>query len=564
MAKAQKNGRSELVYLPLGGAGEIGMNLYLYGYGPPERRQWLMVDLGVTFPGDLEPGVDVILPDTRFIEEERSNLVGVVLTHAHEDHFGAVIDLWEDLGAPIYATPFTAALLKTKLAEYGDGLVLPIHEVDTGQPFEVGPFALELIAMAHSIPEPNALAIRTPLGLVVHTGDWKLDPDPVVGPPSDEARLRALGGEDGGGGVDVLVCDSTNVFRDGVSPSEAEVGRSLEALIKSAQRRVAVTTFASNIARVLSVANAARAAGREFVVAGRAMLRLIQVAIDTGHLPPDFRFLPQEAYERLPREKVVLMCTGSQGEPRAAVARIAADQHPHISLSPGDRMIFSSRTIPGNEKAVARVQNALCEQGVEVITDAQALVHVTGHPRRGELERIYRWCRPKAVVPMHGEMRHLLEHVRFARACGIEQAIVVRNGDVARLLPGPAAVIDEAPSGRSYRDGDLILEGEDASVRERRKLAYCGIVFVSLALSENGEIVSEAEAVVDGVPSEDDEGVPMEEIVASAVDGALNSIPKARRRDAALVAEAARRAARNAVAAAWGKRPIVKVVVHAV
>ena len=558
MATEPTDDAEELVYLPLGGAGEIGMNLYLYGYGPADDRRWLMVDLGVTFPGDLEPGVDIILPDTRFIEEESDNLVGIVLTHAHEDHFGAVIDLWEDLGAPIYATAFTATLLQAKLAEYGDGLKLPIHEVEAGTPFEVGPFGLEFIAMAHSIPEPNALAIRTPAGLVVHTGDWKLDPDPVVGPPSDEARLRALGDE----GIDVLVCDSTNVFRDGISPSEAEVARSLSEIIAGARKRVAVTTFASNIARIQSVATAAHEAGRELVVVGRAMLRLIRVAKETGQLAPDFKFLQQEEFAGLRPSDVVLLCTGSQGEQRAAVARIAVDQHPRVSLSPGDLMIFSSRTIPGNEKEVSRVQNALVEQGIDLVTDATALVHVTGHPRRGELEQIYAWCRPKALIPMHGEARHLSEHARFARAKGIKHTLVARNGDIVRLLPGPASIIDEAPSGRSFRDGDLILEGDDVSVRQRRKLAFVGIIVVSVVTSENGEILSGADVIVDGVPGEDEDGVPMDEIVASAVDGALNSIPRKRRRDPALVREAARRAARASVAAAWGKRPIAKVMVH--
>ncbi|MEE9588141.1 MAG: ribonuclease J, partial [Hyphomicrobiaceae bacterium] len=431
MAKSAQS-TEELVYLPLGGAGEIGMNLYLYGLGPPDRRQWLMVDLGVTFPGEYEPGVDIIMPETRFIEEERSQLAGIVLTHAHEDHFGAVIDLWPDLGAPIYSTPFTATLLKTKLAEFGGNQSLPIHEVELGARFQVGSFDLEFVTMAHSIPEPNALAIRTPAGMVVHTGDWKLDPDPVVGAPSDEKRLKELGDE----GVDVLVCDSTNVFRDGISPSEAEVGRSLTEIIRAAKYRVAVTTFASNVARILSVARATKEADRHLVVVGRAMLRIIQVARETGKLPKDFRFHEQNEFGYLPREDVVLLCTGSQGESRAALARVSEDQHPHVALAPRDIVVFSSRTIPGNEKAVGRVQNALAAQGIVLVTDNEALVHVTGHPRRGELAEIYKWTRPKSVIPMHGEVRHLEEHARYALANGIEQALPARNGDVIRLLPG--------------------------------------------------------------------------------------------------------------------------------
>ncbi len=550
----------ELVYLPLGGAGEIGMNLYLYGWGMPHSRRWLMVDLGVTFPGEYEPGVDIIMPETRFIERERERLVGIVLTHAHEDHFGAVLDLWPELGVPIHATPFTAALLKAKLSEVPKSAQLPIREIGLGARFELGPFDLELVTMAHSIPEPNALVIRTPIGMVVHTGDWKLDPTPVVGKPSDEARLKMLGEE----GVEALICDSTNVFRDGVSPSEGDVGQSIADIIAYAKYRVAVTTFASNVARVLSVARATRKAGRRLVVVGRALLRVIEVARETGQLPPDFRYLEYDEFGYLPREEVVLLCTGSQGESRAALARIAEEQHPHIDLASGDMVIFSSRTIPGNEKAVARVQNALAGQGVQLVTDSEALVHVTGHPRRGELKQIYEWCRPKAVIPMHGEVRHLQEHARFAREHGVGSTLAPRNGDVVRLLPGPPGVVDQVPVGRVYRDGDFIIEERDKSVRERRKLAYAGLVLVALVLSEKGEILVDPEVTLDGVPREDEHGRALDDIVRAGIVGALNSIPRVRRKDPEIVREAARRAGRAALGQVWGKRPICKVLVSVV
>ena len=407
--------REELVFMALGGIGEIGMNCYLYGLGPADDRQWLMVDLGITFPeGENDPGVDVILPDLRFIEAERRSLAGLVLTHAHEDHFGAVIELWPRLQVPVYATPFTAELLKAKLAEYGRGAQMPIREVALNSRFDVGPFDVELVSVAHSIPESNALAIRTPLGLVLHSGDWKFDPTPVIGAATDTARLAALAAE----GVTAMVCDSTNAMREGRSPSERDVAQSLARIVKDAKRRVAVTIFASNVARLRAVADAARAAGRQLVVAGRAMHRIIDVAISTGHLPQGFKYLDQDQFKYLQAHEVVALCTGSQGEPRAAMARIAADEHPDISLDRGDLVIFSSRTIPGNERAVGEIQNRLVDMGCNIVTDGDALVHVTGHPRREELKEMYALVKPRIVIPMHGEARHLAEHAKLAKAAG--------------------------------------------------------------------------------------------------------------------------------------------------
>ncbi|MET0640322.1 MAG: ribonuclease J, partial [Hyphomicrobium sp.] len=391
-----KSTPDELVFMALGGLGEIGMNVYLYGFGPPRSRQWLMVDLGVTFPHESEPGADVVLPDLRFIVAERKNLLGLVLTHAHEDHVGAVIDLWPSLECPIFATPFTAGMLKAKLGEFGGTLSLPIKQVPLSGRFTVGPFDIEFVSLTHSIPEPNGLAIRTSGGLVFHTGDWKLDPTPVVGRPHDVEKLQSLGNE----GVLALVGDSTNSMREGRSASEADVAEALKKIIADAPRCVAVTLFASNVARVASIAAATRAAGRTLVVAGRALHRIIEVAIETGYLPQSFTYLDQQRFSDLPRDKVVLLCTGSQGEPRAAIARIAQDEHPDISLDRGDLVIFSSRTIPGNERPVSRIQNALARLGADIITDAEALVHVTGHPRRDELRDMYGWLRPKIAVPM--------------------------------------------------------------------------------------------------------------------------------------------------------------------
>ncbi|WP_295555416.1 ribonuclease J [uncultured Hyphomicrobium sp.] len=553
--------QDELVFLALGGLGEIGMNAYLYGMGPPDARKWLMVDLGITFPeGEDDPGVDVILPDLRFIEEEKSTLAGIVITHAHEDHIGAVIELWPRLGVPVYATPFTAGMLKAKLAEYGNRLQIPIREVPLNGRFNVGPFNIELFEMSHSIPESSALAIRTPHGTVVHTGDWKLDPTPTIGGTPDAARLEALGNE----GVLAVVGDSTNAMREGRSPSERDVAKTLADVIKAAPHRVAVTTFASNVARVKAVADAARAAGRELVIAGRALHRVIEVAIDTGYLPQGFRYVDQQQFSEVKRSKVVCLCTGSQGEPRAAMARIADNEHPDISLDKGDLAIFSSRTIPGNEKAVGWIQNSLVRMGVEVLTDGDALVHVTGHPRRDELRQLYAWLRPRIAVPMHGEARHLTAHAELAREAGVSEVQVAYNGEVVRLAPGALRIVDDAPVGRLFRDGRLIVPSGDGPVRERRKLAAVGIVIVALALSRRGEVAAEPQIVIDGVPIEDADGDPMEDIVLTAVDGTLRSIPRDRRRDVEMVGEAVRRGVRGAVANAWGKKPIVKVLVSVI
>jgi ribonuclease J len=447
-------------------------------------------------------------------------------------------------------------MLKAKLAEHGGRLQIPIREVALNGRFDVGPFDIELFEMSHSIPESSALAIRTPHGVVLHTGDWKLDPTPTVGGSPDAARLTKLGDD----GVLAVIGDSTNAMREGRSPSERDVAKTLAEIVKDAPHRVAVTTFASNVARVKAVAEAARAAGRELVVAGRALHRVIDVAIDTGYLPQGFRYVDQQQFGELKRSKVVCLCTGSQGEPRAAMARIAANEHPDVSLDKGDLAIFSSRTIPGNERAVGAIQNDLVRMGVEVLTDGDKLVHVTGHPRRDELRQLYAWVRPKIAVPMHGEPRHLKAHAELAREAGVGEVQIAYNGEMVRIAPGPVRIVDDAPVGRLFRDGDLLVPAGDGPVRERRKLAVVGIVIVALALSRRGEVAGEPQVVLDGVPYEDEAGEPMQEIALTAVEGTLRSIPRDRRRDLEMVGEAVRRSVRGAVANAWGKKPIVKVL----
>jgi ribonuclease J len=545
----------ELVFAPLGGVGEIGMNLAIYGLGDARRRTWLAVDLGVSFASEENlPGVDLILPDIRYLVEERRSLAGLVLTHAHEDHFGALLDLWPKLKVPVYATPFTAALLAAKRLGEPGAPDIPITEVQLGSRFNVGLFDIELVSVAHSIPESNALILRTPFGNVLHTGDWKLDPTPLTGPPTDEAKLRALGAA----GCLALIGDSTNAIRDGRSPSERDVAKTLAELILNAPQRVAVTTFASNVARIRAVADAARLAEREVVVVGRAMERVVQVARETGYLDGIQDFRGMDVYGHLPPDKVVALCTGSQGEPRAALARMAADEHPEVTLSKGDRVIFSSRPIPGNEKAIGNVINGLVNQEVEVITDRTHLVHVSGHPRRAELEDMIGWVRPQTVIPVHGEPLHLAEHAALARRCGVN-ALQCRNGDLVRLAPGAPAIIDEVPAGRLYKDGALLVAADARTVADRRRLGFTGIVLVSLAMTDKGQLAANPEVELIGVPDHSADGESMADVAYEAAAQTVEQLPRPRRRDPDSVEEAVRRGVRAALAQRWGKKPSVTV-----
>jgi ribonuclease J len=548
--------QDELVFAPLGGIGEIGMNLSIYGFGDDRRRQWIIVDCGVSFAAEEHlPGVDLILPDIRYLIEERKNILALVLTHGHEDHMGALIDLWPRLKVPIYATPFTAALFEARRASEQGAPEIPVRVVGADGHLALGPFTIDFINVAHSIPESNALAIRSPAGTVLHTGDWKIDPTPLLGGPTDVVKLTALGDE----GVLALIGDSTNAVREGRSPSESDVAKTLGELIRTAPRRVAVTTFASHVGRLRAVADAARAAGREVVVVGRAMERVVQVARETGYLDGAQEFRGMESYGYLPPDKVVALCTGSQGEPRAALARIAEDEHPEVTLSRGDRVIFSARPIPGNEKAIARVINGLVEQGVEVITDRTHLVHVSGHPRRDELLDMIRWVRPNVLIPAHGEALHLAEHAELARRAGVPQVLLCRNGDLVRLAPGAAEVIDQIPSGRLYKDGSLLIEAEARTIAARRRLSFSGIVSVAMAMNDKGALVAYPEVELIGLPETDVAGTPLEEIARRAVEEAFEALPKPRRRDPDEVAESLRRAVRAAIAERWGKKPICHV-----
>ena len=545
----------ELVFAPLGGVGEIGMNLAIYGFGDERHRRWIAVDFGVAFADDALPGIDLIMPDIRYLTEERRNLLGLVLTHAHEDHFGALLDLWPRLNIPVYATPFTAALIEAKREGEVGAPEIPVNVVPLGGRFSLGPFDIELVSMAHSIPESNGLIIRTPVGAVLHTGDWKIDPTPVIGPPTDEAKLRALGNE----GCLALIGDSTNAFREGRSPSEADVAKCLAELIRSAPARVAVTTFASNVARLRAVAQAAAACEREVVLVGRAMERIAQVARETGYLDGIQDFRSAEVYGHLPPDKVLALCTGSQGEPRAALARIAHDDHPEVAFSRGDRVIFSSRAIPGNEKAVMRVINGLVTQGIEVITDRTHLVHVSGHPRVSELIDMIGWVRPQILIPVHGEALHMAEHAEVARRAGVGKVVLCRDGELVRLAPGDPGKIDEVPAGRLYKDGALVVSAEERTVADRRRLGFAGMVSVALAVNARGDLIGDLRVRLTGVPEVGTLGRRTEELAYDAAVEAFESMPRARRRDPDALAEAIRNAVRAALSAVWNKKPTCHV-----
>ena len=533
------------------------MNLALYGLASGNRREWLCVDMGVSFGDSDTPGVDLIMADVSFAEEERRDLKGIVITHGHEDHVGALFALWPKLKVPVYATPFTATLIESKRMMEHDAPEIPITVVPVGGRVTIGSFDVEFVPVAHSIPESHSLAIRTPVGTVVHTGDWKIDPTPVVGEITDERKFRAIGEE----GVRAVVCDSTNAVREGISPSEQDVAETLKTIIAEAKGRVAITTFASNLARLRSAALAAEVAGRTVVVVGRAMERVIGVGRELGYLDgvPPFRGV--DAYGSLPANKVLVLLTGSQGEPRAALARIANDDHPAIELSPGDLLIMSARSIPGNEKAINRIINSVIDKGVEVLTDRDALVHVSGHPRRGELKQMFGWLRPEVVVPVHGEALHLHENAELAREAGIKEVVSCRNGDIVRLWPGPAGIVDQFQAGRLYKDGSLLVSASEPAVKDRKRLSFSGVISIAVAMEGRGAMADEPVVEFAGIPEHAGDHGSMLDLILDAIHTGFEGLPKPRRRDPDQVEEAIRRSVRGAVNAAWGKKPTCHVLV---
>ncbi len=548
-----------LYFLPLGGSDEIGMNLNLYGYGPEGKQKWIIVDCGVTF-GDLTtPGVDLIMPDPRFIEERRDDLIGMVLTHAHEDHMGAVAHLWRRLRCPIWATPFTAWLVRDRLREYGLLDEVELHEMALDCRFDLGPFNLQLVTLTHSIPEPNGIAIRTPAGMVLHTGDWKIDPAPMIGEATDIDALTAIGNE----GVLAMVCDSTNVFSPGESGSEGDVRDELIKVVGECKTgKVAIASFASNVARLQSSIEAAEANGRRVCLVGRSMHRMTAAAKAVGMLKHVKDFVSEEEASSFPASKILYLCTGSQGEPRAALSRIAAGNHRNVSLSRDDTVIFSSRVIPGNELGIFELQNQLAERGVHIITEKTRPIHVSGHPCRDELAQMYAWAKPSVAIPVHGERRHLLEHADFARELQVPHSVSVRNGDMVQIRSdGTASIVDEAPASRLHVDGNFIVDADAASMRERRKLAHAGQVTLSMAVSEKGEIVSGPEVRLQGVPEDDNMSLDdFADAMADEAERAFDRLSKRDKRDVERAEEEVRRAVRREANRIWGKKPWVEIM----
>jgi ribonuclease J len=541
----------DLLWLPLGGAGEIGMNLSLYGHG----GKWLMVDCGITFSDDRMPSIDVLVPDIQFIAEQKENLVGLVLTHAHEDHLGAVAHLWERLQCPIYATPFACGLLRRKLAEAGLERRVPITEVPPGGGFSVKPFSVEFIQLAHSVPQTQALVIETPAGRVLHASDWKLDPEPLLGPPTDEEGLRAAGKK----GLVAMMCDSTNVFVDGHTGSEGPLRKSLADIVTAQTGRVVITLFASNVARMESAIKAGVAAGRSVCLVGRSLFRIAEISCECGYLEDCPEFVDSRDVGHLPRENILILATGSQGEDRAALARIAQEDHRDISLKSGDTVIFSSREIPGNERSIGRVQNALAKQGVKIITEHEEFVHVSGHPSRDDLRRLYDWVKPPLLVPIHGESRHLLEHRRFAEESGIPATAVAENGEVLRLAPGAPEIIDHVPAGRFGVDGKRLIPVGGEVLRARKRIGLGGVAVATLVMNGKGQLIDEPQLSAPGVFDEEGADSRQFDLAIDAMEEAVLALSPRARKDDDAVEEAALRALRRALNEATGKRPLVQI-----
>jgi ribonuclease J len=552
--------RDELVFLPLGGCEEIGMNLNAYGYGPPDNRCWILADVGVTFGDDTMPGIDLLCADPEFLVDEE--IEAIFLTHAHEDHIGATGLLYRRLNtrAPMYATPFTAELVRAKLLEHGLDPGELLKTIELGSRVAAGPFSVDYVTLTHSIPEPNALAIRTPLGTVLHTGDWKIDPDPLIGETTDVEALTRLGDE----GVLAMVCDSTNVFVEGEAGSEATVRGSIEEVIAAQQGRVAVTTFASNVARVRSVIEAAASCGRSVCLVGRSMHKVTDAARAVGLLDNVPDFVTEEEAGYLPPSNILYLCTGSQGEARAALSRIARGDHRNVSLSEGDTVIFSSRVIPGNEKGIFAVMNALADQGIRVITDrmTEQPIHVSGHPCRDELARMYGWVRPKISVPVHGERRHTLEHAHYALSLQVPLAVAPRNGELVRLAPGDPEIVDVVPAGRLMLDGDKLVPDGSGALTERKRLAEFGYLHVSVAIDEDGEVIDGPLVSARGLAEADGRLADQSlDALDEAAEEALSRLKARDMDDDDAVERAIGRGVKRAAEKLFGRRPLIDVTV---
>ena len=477
--------KEELIFCPLGGSGEIGMNMNLYAYGKEDNQKWIIVDMGVTFADDTIPGVDLIMPDPGFIIDKKDDLLGIVLTHAHEDHIGAVAHIWPELKCKLFATPFTAALLTEKFKEKKLDISPFLKIVPLNSQIKLGDFEIDFVTLTHSILEPNGLSIKTPLGTILHTGDWKIDPNPLIGNKIDEEKLKKIGDS----GVSAMICDSTNIFSPGRAGSESDVRDSLLRIMELKTKRILVTSFASNVARMETIFYCAKKTGRSICLVGRSMHRIFKAAKKCGYLKGLIEPLEPRAAKKISKDKILYLATGSQGEPMGAMNRIVNGSHPEVFLEKGDCVIFSSKIIPGNEKKLYNLQNQIVRNNIEIISEENAFVHVSGHPNRDDLKDMYKWVKPKSVIPVHGEHRHMQEHVSFAKEMQIPKTLLIENGDIIKLLPGNAPqIIDKAPSGRVYLDGTINVETDSQSIKDRKNLSVNGYLEITLLVSNNGKI----------------------------------------------------------------------------
>ena len=477
--------KEELLFCPLGGSGEIGANMNLYAYGKENDHKWIIVDMGVSFADDSIPGVDLIMPDPGFIIDKKDDLLGIVLTHAHEDHIGAVAHIWPKLKCKIYATPFTATLLIEKFKEKKIDIVSHLNIVALNSKIKLGLFEIDFVTLTHSILEPNGLCIKTPLGTILHTGDWKIDPNPLIGGSIDEAKLKKIGDN----GVSAMICDSTNIFSPGRAGSESEVRDSLLRIMELKTKRLLVTSFASNVARMESIFYCAKKTGRNICLVGRSMQRIYKAAKKCGYLKGLINPIEPREAKKIEKNKILYLATGSQGEPMGAMTRIVNGVHPEVFLESGDCVIFSSKIIPGNEKKLYQLQNLIVKNKIEIITEENAFVHVSGHPNRDDLKDMYKWVKPKCVIPVHGEHRHMVEHVSFAKEMQVPKALLIENGDIIKILPNEhPAIIDKAPSGRVYLDGSVNVESDSQSIKDRKNLSLNGYLEITLIVSNNGKI----------------------------------------------------------------------------
>ena len=546
--------KEELLFCPLGGSGEIGMNLNLYAYGKPENQKWIIIDVGVTFADDSVPGIDLIYPDPGFIVDKKDDVLGIILTHAHEDHIGAIAHIWPKLKCNIYATPFTAVLVREKFKEKKIDITSNLKIVELNGTLNLDPFKIEFVTLTHSILEPNGLKINTPAGTVLHTGDWKCDPNPLIGNKIDESKLKKIGDE----GVLAMICDSTNVFSMGRSGSEMDVRKNMLNIIENLKKRIIVTSFASNVARMESVFYCAEKTGRQIALVGRSMHRIFKAARECGYLKNVIDPIDPRDAKNIGREKIIYLCTGSQGEPMGAMMRIANYVHPDVFIEKGDSVIFSSKIIPGNEKKLYKLHNQLVREGIEVISEENEFIHVSGHPNREDLKDMYNWVRPKSIIPVHGEHRHMIEHIKFAKEMQIPYTVKVENGDIVKLHPGEKPeVFDRAPSGRLYVDGNIAVEEDSRSIKERRNISANGILDVTILVTPKGNIHNKPILNYSGLPIDNDEDYQYE--LENIIEKTTRTFSLNNQNQKENIIDAIKISCRKITKEITGKKPVTKI-----